>query len=182
MVELDHLDELAIKASTGDQRALDRLLHDARPLLLGRCRRFLPNEMDAEEAAQDALFSIARNIAKFEHTARFRTWMYRITTNAAIDCYRKLKRRSVEGGELPEQVAAGGSTPSVVVGARIDLLDAAERIDRKLVEPVMLRDLCELSYDEIAELLGVPLGTVKSRIHEGRSVFRREMYGDGSSG
>lgn len=177
MIDLDHLDDLAGRASQGDTKALDMLLHDAQPLLLGRCRRFLPNEMDAEEAAQDALLSIARNITKFDHTAKFRTWMYRITTNAAIDCYRKLKRRSLEGGEFPEHAAAAGSTPSVIVGARVDLLDAAEKIDRKYVEPVMLRDLCELSYDEIAQLLDMPLGTVKSRIHEGRSEFRREMFG-----
>ena len=77
----------------GDRAALDTLLVGARPLILGRCRRFLPNPLDAEEAAQDALLAIARRIGTFEGRSKFTTWMYQLTTNAAIDTYRKLKRR-----------------------------------------------------------------------------------------
>ena len=153
---------------------------EARPLILGRCRRFLPNPLDAEVAAQDALLSIARRIGTFEGRSKFTTWMYQLTTNAAIDTYRKLKRRrSVL--ETPPDLAAGGSTPSVVAGARIDVLDAAEKLDERLVEPVFLRDLCELEYSDIAELLGVPVGTVKSRIHDGRAQLRHALYGSPGS-
>ncbi len=176
MVDLEVLEATGQRAATGDGAALDRLLVDARPVVLGRCRRFLPNELDAEEATQDALWAIARNITKFKGGSKFTTWMFRVTTNAAIGCYRKLKRRQSVLVEPPEPVAPG-STPSVVTGARVDLLEAAERLDRRVVEPVFLRDLCDLGYDDIAELLDVPVGTVKSRIHDGRNQLRAALYG-----
>ncbi len=175
-MELDEIEATGRLAAAGDAAALDRLLVGARPLLLARCRRFLPNPLDAEEATQDALLAVARRVHTFEGRSKFTTWMYQLTTNAAIDCYRKLKRRrSVL--EVPPELAAAGSTPSVVAGARIDLLEAAEQLDSRLMEPVFMRDLCELDYDEIADVLGVPVGTVKSRIHDGRSQLRHALYG-----
>lgn len=175
-MEFEEIEQLGQAAARGERGALDRLLVGVQPLVLSRCRRFLPNSLDAEEAAQDALFAIARRIESFEGRSKFTTWMYQLTSNAAIDCYRKLKRRrSVL--EVPPDIAAGGSTPSVIAGARIDLLEAAERLDTRLVEPVFLRDLCELEYSDIAELLDVPVGTVKSRIHDGRSKLRHALYG-----
>lgn len=175
MVDLEQLEITARQAAAGDARALDRLLADVRPLVLGRCRRFLPNELDAEEAAQDALLAVARHIGRFEGRCKFTTWLYQVTTTAAIGCYRKLKRRRSVLEAPPEQPAPG-STPSVVTGARIDLLEAAERIDRRLAETVFLRDLCDLEYAEIAALLDVPLGTVKSRISAGRADLRQALY------
>ena len=175
-VDFEEIEITGRKAAAGDRAALDKLLVGVRPLILGRCRKFLPNPLDAEEAAQDALLAIARRIDSFEGRSKFTTWMYQITTNAAIDCYRKLKRRrSVL--ETPPDLAAGGSSPSVIAGARIDLLEAAEQLDLRLVEPVFMRDLCELEYSDIAELLNVPVGTVKSRIHDGRAKLRHALYG-----
>lgn len=165
-----------MKAAAGDSAALDRLLVDCRPLVQSRCGQFLPNDLDAEEATQDTLLAVARNIETFERRAKFTTWLHRVTTNTAIDCYRKLKgRRSVL--EMPPETPAPGSTPSVVAGARVDLLEAAERLDRRVVEVVLLRDFFELDYAEIALLLDVPTGTVKSRIHDGRSKLRYALYG-----
>jgi RNA polymerase sigma-70 factor (ECF subfamily) len=179
-VEFAEIEALGRKAAAGDRAALDTLLVGARPLILSRCRRFLPNPLDAEEAAQDALLAIARRIDTFEGRSKFTTWMYQLTSNAAIDTYRKLKRRrSVL--EAPPEFAAGGSTPSVIAGARIDLLDAADKLDDRLVEPVFLRDLCELEYSDIAELLDIPVGTVKSRIHDGRAQLRHALYGRGDA-
>jgi RNA polymerase sigma factor (sigma-70 family) len=175
-VDFEEIERTGRLAAAGDRAELDRLLVGVRPLILGRCRKFLPNPLDAEEAAQDALLSIARRIESFEGRSKFTTWMYQLTTNAAIDCYRKLKRRrSVL--ETPPELAAGGSSPSVIAGARIDLLEAAEQIDERLVEPVFMRDLCELEYADIAELLDVPVGTIKSRIHDGRAKLRHALYG-----
>lgn len=176
MVDLEEVERLGAAAAAGDRAALDRLLVAVRPLVMARCRRFLPNELDAEEATQDALLAVARRIDRFEGRSKFTTWLYQLTSNAAIDCYRKLKRRQSVLEEAPE-TAAAGSSPSVIAGARIDVLDATERVDPRLVEVVMLRDYCELDYGEIAEALDIPVGTVKSRIHHGRSAFRAEIYG-----
>ena len=175
-MDFEEIETLGRQAAGGDAAALDKLLVGARPLILARCRRFLPNPLDAEEAAQDSLLAIARRVGTFEGRSKFTTWMYQLTTNASIDTYRKLKRRrSVL--EAPPDLVAGGSTPSVIAGARIDVLDAAEKLDNRLVEPVFLRDLCELEYSDIAELLDIPVGTVKSRIHDGRAQLRHALYG-----
>lgn len=171
---LDRVDieELADRARTGDQRALDDLLKATEPLIVPKARRFLPNPFDAEEAVQDALLAVARNIEGFDGRAKYTTWLHQITTNACIGRYRKLKRRQsvlVEPAEQP----ARGSTPSVITGARIAILDAAEQLDQKTIEPVLMRDLLDMDYADIAALLDVKESTLRWQVAEGRKHLRR---------
>lgn len=156
----------AIAAAKGNQQALDDLLKAIYPDVLARCSRALPNVHDAEEAAQDGLLAISRSIASFEGRSAFSTWAYRIVGNRIIDTYRRLKRQRVSAAELPDLPA--DQRTSVIAGTQIDLLEAIEYTDNKFAEPVIMRDLCGLSYDEIALVLDVPVGTVKSRMSEGR--------------
>ena len=130
---------------------------------------------DAEEAAQDALLLVATKIGSYEGRSRFTTWLHAVASNSARQTYRTLKRRAAERltDEMP--VHADPRTTSVIAGSRLDLLDALEVVgsDRpELVEPLVLRDVQELDYNEIARLLDVPLGTVKSRIHAARTAVR----------
>jgi RNA polymerase sigma-70 factor (ECF subfamily) len=81
---------LATRAAAGDREALDQLLRLIGPEILRRCGRFLPNREDAEEAAQDALFQVARQIHTFEGRSRFSTWLYTVVANAARLIYRDL--------------------------------------------------------------------------------------------
>jgi RNA polymerase sigma factor (sigma-70 family) len=165
------LDALAAAAAGGDERAMERLLEAIRPACLARCARLLPSPLDAEEAAQDALLAVARHLASWEGRSKFTTWLYRVTSNAALDTYRRLKRRaSVLGVDLDLHAAVDRT--SVLAGTRVDFLDALEEIDPRFGEPVVLRDVCGLDYAEIAEALDVPVGTVKSRIHEGRKSLQ----------
>ena len=164
-------EELARRAAAGDRRALEDLLAGIRPDILRRCTAFLPNPLDAEEACQDTLLAVSRRISGFEGRAKFSTWLYQVTTNACLDTYRRLKRRaSVVGIQTPEQ--ASHEHTSVVAGTRVDLLDALEKLDPKFSEPVVLRDVYGLDYTEIARQIGVPEGTIKSRIHEGRKSLQ----------
>ncbi len=165
------LDQLAAAAAGGDPVALDRLLAAIRPQVMRHCKRLLPNEYDAEEACQDALLSVARRIDRFEGRSRFSTWLYRITLNAGLDTYRRLKRRAATVDVDDVQLTAAGRT-SVIAGNRIDLLEALDEIDPKFGVPVMLRDVYDLDYPEIADALDIPEGTVKSRIHEGRKTMQ----------
>jgi RNA polymerase sigma-70 factor (ECF subfamily) len=165
--EADELDRLAMAAAAGDAAALDRLVRIVAERVRARCQRILPNPWDAEEAAQEVLIVLVRRIGSFEGRSRFTTWLYQVTSGVALDTYRKLKRRSAEvGGDLPVVIA--DARTSVIAGARVDLYDALERVDARYAEAVVLRDLCQLDYPEIAAALDVPTGTVKSRIHEGR--------------
>lgn len=167
------VEALALAASKGDARSLESLLGAIHGDVLARCNRALPNLHDAEEAAQDALVAISRSITGFEGRSAFTTWAYRIVGNRIIDTYRRLKRNRVSPAELPDLPA--DQRTSVIAGTEIDLLEAMEQTDTRFVEPVAMRDLCGLSYDEIARALDVPVGTVKSRVNEGRSRLSRLM-------
>jgi RNA polymerase sigma factor (sigma-70 family) len=164
----DGIEELALAAAAGDGKALDALIGAIQPEVLRVCGRFLPNHEDAEEACQDALLAVAKGIARFDRRSAFRTWLYRIAANRARSTYQVLRQRFVESSSasLPEQ--PDPRRTSVVAGTRLDLLDGLEALGRMHSEPLALRDVVGLSYREIADLIGVPEGTVKSRVHEGR--------------
>jgi RNA polymerase sigma-70 factor (ECF subfamily) len=170
-------EELAALAAAGDAQALDQLLRRIGPEVLRRCGRFLPNREDAEEAAQDALLQVSRRIASFEGRSRFSTWLYVVVANAARQTYRDLKRRSAEQPLSPaEDDRPNPRTTSVIAGSRVDLLEALEQLEKTrplLVAPLVYRDICELEYEEIADRLDLPLGTVKSRLHEARRYIRQ---------
>jgi RNA polymerase sigma factor (sigma-70 family) len=172
-------EELAKKAASGDKAALEDLLTLIRPQILRRCARFLPCFQDAEEACQDALLQVARTIERFEGRSLFSTWLYVVVANSARQTYRTLKRRAVEQAhDVPPLDRPDPRTTSVIAGSRLDFLDALERLEVRrpdLVAPIVLRDVCQLDYAEIAEHLGVPVGTVKSRIHQGRSDLREYL-------
>ncbi len=173
------LDGLACRAARGDAAALDALLSRIRPTVLRRCARILPCWQDAEEACQDVLVQVAKNIDGFEGRSRFSTWLYAVTANCARQTYRSLKRRAAEQASalLPVDVVDPRTT-SVIAGSRLDLLDALERLEDhrpEFVAPLVLRDLCQLDYHEIAEHLGIPIGTVRSRIHHARQHVRASL-------
>lgn len=171
----DDLDQLARAAAAGDRDALEQLLAAVQPRVRRLVARMLPHPQDAEEAVQDALLAVARSIDRFEGRSRFTTWLHVVAGNSARGTYRSLKRRASERpvAELPP--VADPRTTSVIAGSRLDLLEALETLahDRpELVEPLVLRDVGELEYAEIAAQLGLPLGTVKSRIHHARGIVR----------
>jgi RNA polymerase sigma-70 factor, ECF subfamily len=174
-MEPDELDALAARAAAGDRPALEQVLAEVQPRVRRICGRMLLFPEDAEEAAQDALLLVATKIGQFNGRSRFTTWLHAVASNSARSTYRTLKRRAVERvtDELP--VHADPRTTSVIAGSRLDLLEALEVLGAdhpELVEPLVLRDVQELDYNEIARLLDVPLGTVKSRIHSARTAVR----------
>jgi RNA polymerase sigma factor (sigma-70 family) len=177
----DDVEALAARAAAGDQDALDALLRRIQPDVLRRCGRFLPYRQDAEEACQDVLLQVARNITRFEGRSRFTTWLHAITANCVRQTYRRLRRRAAElATDEPALDRPDPRTTSVIAGSRVDLLDAIEALDRHrsdLVAPFVLRDLGQLDYESIAEHLGIPLGTVKARIHAARQHVRQTLAG-----
>jgi RNA polymerase sigma-70 factor (ECF subfamily) len=167
---LDHLPdgELAVAAASGDRAALDTLLHRHADRVHAICRRVLAHPEDALDATQEALIAIARGIARFDGRSQFTTWLYRVATNAALDEARRRNRRPRPIGDLPER---GGIDPTDVVADQM-LIDAAlGQIPTEFRAAVALRDLGGLDYAEIADLLGIPPGTVRSRIARGRAAL-----------
>ena len=174
------LEALALRAADGDKDALDELLALIQPRVRRICGRMLLYPQDAEEACQDALMLVATRIHTFAGRSKFTTWLHAVAANSARSTYRTLKRRAAElpSDDLP--VDADPRTTSVIAGSRLDLLDALEDLGKdrpELVEPLVLRDVQHLDYAEIARLLDVPLGTVKSRIHVARQAVRPRLAG-----
>lgn len=176
--EQAELERLRTAAASGDVRAMDDLLRALQPLVMRRCAKFLPYQGDAEEAAQDALMSIASKLGSFSGQGSFVGWVTVVASNSARSTYRSLKRRGSEKATevLPEH--GDPRTTSVIAGSRVDLLEALEAMESAkphLVEAFVLRDLGSLPYEEVARQTGVPLGTAKARIHDARAFMRQRL-------
>ncbi|KHL18609.1 RNA polymerase sigma-70 factor (ECF subfamily) [Mumia flava] len=165
-------------ARSGDPVALDALLRTIRPMVLRRCARVLPYRQDAEEAAQEALLTVAERIGDYAGRGSFAGWVSAIATNQARMTYRSLRRRFAETGlaELPE--APDPRRVSIIAGSRVDLMDAIDALEAthpETVEAFLLRDVAGLAYSDIAVTTGAPLGTVKARIHTARRFVRGRL-------
>jgi RNA polymerase sigma-70 factor (ECF subfamily) len=177
----DDIDDLARRAQAGDRDALERLLGAVRPRALNVCRGVLPYTPDAEDACQEALLNIANKIGSWHGRGRFTTWMHVVAVNSARTTYRRLRNQAV-ASELAPLEKPDPRTTSVIAGTRLDLLEAMETIERdhpQYVEPLLLRDVYGMAYEDIARHLALPLGTVKAQIHHGRKLARPLLRGDG---
>ena len=145
------------------------------------CRRLAGNDADAADAAQEALLAIVRGLPRFDRRSRFTTWAYRVTVNACLDELRRRSRRPVPVEDIgPPGPPPGSPGVDDAVAARLDVDAALRRLPDEYRAAVVLRDLCGFDYAEIAEILGVPAGTVRSRIARGRAGVA-EVLGNPSS-
>jgi RNA polymerase sigma-70 factor, ECF subfamily len=131
------------------------------------CRRLTGNDSDASDATQEALIAIVRALSRFDGRSRLSTWVYRIAVNASLDELRRRRRRP----EPTDAVMAADHTVDAAAAAdqRLDVDAALRTLAPEFRAPVVLRDLCGLDYAEIAEVLDLPAGTVRSRIARGRA-------------
>ena len=168
-------------AQAGDRAALDRLLRRHYDRIHALCRRLAGNEPDALDAAQEALIAIVRGLSRFDGSARFGTWAYRVATNACLDELRRRRRRPQPG--LPDEpLPREGHTPMAEsVADRVDIDTAIACLPLDFRAPVVLRDLCGLDYADIATVLDIPPGTVRSRIARGRAQLAELLGGNSVS-
>jgi len=160
---------LAAAAATGDRRALETLLDRHADRVHAICRRIVAHPEDALDATQEALIAITRGIARFDGRSAFTTWLYRVATNAALDELRRRSRRPIPL-DVPYDMATQSGEGAV--DARVDVDRALNEVPEEFRTAVVLRDLADLDYSEIAAVLEVPVGTVKSRIARGRQALR----------
>jgi RNA polymerase sigma-70 factor (ECF subfamily) len=161
---------LAQAAAQGDRTALDVLLARHVDRVHAVCRRVLGNEQDALDATQEALIAITRGIGSFDGRAQFTTWAYRVATNAALDEARRRARRPLPAESLPDRAESPHDVADRVADA-IDVDAALAAIPVEYRAAVALRDLAGLDYAEIAAVLELPAGTVRSRIARGRAAL-----------
>ena len=170
---------LVAAAQSGDRRALDSLLRRHHDRIHALCRRITGNDADALDATQEALIAIVRGLHRFDGRASFGTWSYRVATNACLDELRRRRRRPDPG--LPDVERAddardaGRPDLDESVSDRLDVDAALAQLPIEFRSAVVLRDVCGLDYAEIAEVLDVPPGTVRSRIARGRGLLARHL-------
>jgi RNA polymerase sigma-70 factor (ECF subfamily) len=184
-------DELLLAAAkNGDGGALESLLRRYYDLCYGICRRLLGNDQDALDATQEAMIAVVRSFGGFDGRSAFSTWIYRVATNAALDELRRRGRRPVLGRVVLASEDASPLDPVVtsphaddvgdIAAARVSLDWALSRLSEEHRAAVVLRDMLDLDYAEIAEVLGVPIGTVRSRIARGRAALADAMEPEAS--
>jgi RNA polymerase sigma-70 factor (ECF subfamily) len=166
-------------AQGGDRAALDALLRRHYDRIHAICRRLAGNAADADDATQEALLALVRGLPKFDGRAKFTTWLYRVTTNACLDELRRRGRRPVPtDDELGAAQPATGPAVDASVASRMEIDAALSTLTPEFRAPIVLRDLCQLDYAEIADALDVPPGTVRSRIARGRAALARHLAGN----
>ncbi len=181
---------LVQRARSGDVVAFEQLIEPYVGRLYNYVARMVGEPSDAEDLTQDVLLRAHRAIGSFRGGATFQTWLYRIATNIAVDALRRRGRHRARVSSLddPWQAEQGAMTREVRDRQRDpqELVEAAElttevqqaiaQLSPKLRAVVVLFDIEGLSYEEIAETLQLPLGTVKSRLFNARARLR-ELLG-----
>jgi RNA polymerase sigma-70 factor (ECF subfamily) len=138
----------------------------------------LGSHADAEDAAQDAFLRCYRSLPQYRSEASFSTWLFRLALTTAVDCRRR-ERRQPEAAEMPD--IADARAPDLGEGVDAPtLVRALGDLPEDYRTPTVLRDVYGLPYQEIAELTGRPLGTVKVMVHRGRSSLRLRLRAAGA--
>jgi RNA polymerase sigma-70 factor, ECF subfamily len=140
------------------------------------CRRITGNDADAADATQEAMLAVVRGLPRFDGRSSITTWLYRVTTNACLDELRRRKRRPAVGlPELERIEASVGPAVDEAFADHLRLNAALAALPEEFRVPVVLRDVGDLDYAEIATVLGIPAGTVRSRIARGRMALARSL-------
>ncbi len=165
----------------------DSIVHQYARHVYNIAYRMVGNEADARDLAQEAFLRVYRALRRVEPGAPLESWLYRIVSNLYIDLLRKRPRARVESLDVPLETPRGevlrefadiGSSPEAIVER--EHLDAAIQhalgtLSEELRLVVVLSDIEGFSYEEIATILHVPLGTVKSRLHRARQILQQRL-------
>jgi RNA polymerase sigma-70 factor (ECF subfamily) len=189
MAEQKALAEVARRCLAGDAAAGEQMAKSQHRRIYGICYRFTGSASEAEDLTQDAFLKIYKNLASFDpEKGGFTTWVTTLTRNLLVDNYRRSRMdRASEsldetyegednGPTKAERLADGGRSQEQHVSGlelRAQIQEALKQVSPELREAVILRDLEDMDYKDIAEILGVPQGTVKSRISRGRAELAR---------
>lgn len=176
-------------AREGDPLAFEQLIHLYEKRVFALTRRMCKNPADAEEAAQETFLAAWQGLRFFRGDSSFSTWLYRLASNACVDLLRKEGRHQTAAGpslndeEVVLEIPDEAPTPHALV----EQAELKEQIEAGLAalpeeyrEVLILREIHQQSYDEIAEILSLDLGTVKSRINRGRKRLRKFLLESGN--
>lgn len=176
------IDELIERCLLGDQDAWNQVVRQHWRKVFNVAYRFVGRHDEAEDLTQDIFLKIFKALHTFDRRANFQTWLISISRNLCIDHYRSVRKeretmaRDVDAGELmPVSTERGPHSQLEQSDLRTRIRRALAELPAPLRDAVVLRDLQEFSYQEIADQLRLPEGTVKSRINRGRLELARQL-------
>jgi RNA polymerase sigma-70 factor, ECF subfamily len=165
---------LVLRSREGDRHAFERLVIRYQKPVFNVALRMLRNRQDALDVAQTTFLKAFEHLGDYDPAFRFYSWLYRIAINESLNALALRKPR----GELDAKLADEGPDPERVAEgdqALQAIEDALMRVSAELRTVLILRHITQLSYEEIAETLGVPEKTVKSRLHSAREHLREHL-------
>jgi RNA polymerase sigma-70 factor (ECF subfamily) len=193
IAEQQALAELAARCLAGDAQAWEKLAKTQHRRVYGICYRFTNSQSEAEDLTQEAFLKMFRNMGSFDPAkGSFTTWLTTLTRNLLVDNYRRTRMERAsdsldetydgvdDGPTKGDKLADGGKSQEeryAGLELRAQIQQALAQVSPDLREAVILRDLEDMDYKDIAEVLGVPQGTVKSRISRGRAELARLLKG-----
>ena len=176
------VDPLIERCLTGDQSAWQAIVALYWRRVFNIAYKFVGRHDEAEDLAQDVFLKLFKSLQTFDRRANFSTWLISVSRNLCIDHYRSMRREhemvthDVDAASLATPSAVDSPQAMLEQRDRVSLLRAAlDKLAPALRTAVILRDIQELTYQEIAERLDVPEGTVKSRINRGRTELARQI-------
>lgn len=174
--DLEHGDsELVLRASRGDQAALGAIVDAHSGALLVLAQSMVGRRADAEDLVQETLLAAFQGLGRFEGRSRLRTWLMAILVRQAA----VWRRKGRPAAALDESWQPGSREQAPHADMQMDVAEALDKLEPPHREVLVLREFGGLSYQEMAEVLGVPRGTVESRLHRARQELRDLMQGYG---
>ncbi len=180
--ELTAIDALIERCLRGDQAAWDQIVRQHWRKVFNVAYKFVGSHEQAEDLTQDIFLKIFKSLDTFDRRANFQTWLISVSRNLCIDHYRSVRkeRQTIDREVTAEDVSPVSATISPLAALEHRdlaalLRQALQGLPQSLRMAVLLRDIQELSYQEIAERLRLPEGTVKSRINRGRKELARQI-------
>jgi RNA polymerase sigma-70 factor (ECF subfamily) len=175
------IDALIERCLNGDQAAWEVIVRTHRRKVFNIAYKFVGRHDQAEDLTQDVFLKLYKSLDTFDRRANFQTWLVSVSRNLCIDHYRSIRKerevvnRDVDPSDLTPSAPERSAQAVLEQRDRVQLLrQALEQLPPTLRTAVMMRDIREMSYQEIATKLALPEGTVKSRINRGRTELARQ--------
>ncbi|MFL5736063.1 MAG: RNA polymerase sigma factor [Actinomycetota bacterium] len=173
---------LARRAADGSDDAFAELVRRHERRVYSIALRMTGREEDARDAAQDAFVSAYRKLSSFRGDSAFTTWLHRVTVNATYDLLRKRSRAPEPVADVPEPFTSTVDDPAARVAQALEVRAALALLPEDYRAVLVLRDMEDLPIDEVAAVLDLPVGTVKSRCHRARAALGRILAGEPDAG
>jgi len=171
-------EDLVRRYLEGDVQAFGTLVERHERRVYNLALRMTGREEDARDAAQDAFLTALRKLKTFRGEAAFTTWMHRVTVNACYDLLRKRQRSPLlheRGDDAPSRPEPASADHAEAVDLALDVREALLQVPEDFRAVLVLCDVEDLSYEDAASILEIPVGTVKSRLHRGRVALARAL-------